>query len=167
MVVVDPKTRSGWWVWIYKQVCTQDGGAGGNLAVSITPAAGSAMRLVAVRMLASGTRAISSYMRDSAAGSIVLLGNITATAACAMNLPSIGALASASNNIIDSKDLIIPSACDFLAYVTSAAVTETATITFVALVSTSTKPTVSWAGSGGTPNAAAASIDTITRLVLP
>jgi hypothetical protein len=151
--------------WSYRQACTQDNAGGGNLIAIITPAVNSAFIPFAGSMIASGNRAVTILLQNGDGNTI---GNISVVGAVAgaqgTIAPAPGAYtATAVGQSIHEKPIAYPNAIN--AVVTSAAQTETATLVLYGeLLGTSTAPTVSWATSGGTPNAAAASENTVTTV---
>ena len=149
--------------WTYRQICTQDNVAGGNLLAKVVAPAGCIMRPVACKMTASGTRAVGIWLADPD-GNIIQLAACTAGAGANLTIPGIGTTPATSGNYPDCTSLM---GREFWFQVTTAAQTETATLQLHMLVyNASSAPTVSWAGSGGTPNAAAATDNTITAAIM-
>lgn len=150
--------------WVYTQVCTQDNGAGGNLQVNITPAAGTRLKLVIASIQASGNRATGWYLLK-ATDTYVVLAAAGASAGGKSSIPALASSAATTGNLPEQYGLVehgIPEDLAYVGLVTAAAQTETATVRVYAVVEgASTAPTVSWAASGGTPNAAAASVNSL------
>ena len=149
--------------WSFRQVCTQDAGGGGYLTVYVTPAAGSMMKIINATHAASGNRAVTQYLCNADVVTMVVLNTIAAVAAATCVIPTPGSAAGVTNGNIATIGLEICAPSFYAGIVTAAAVTETATCMINAeLFGTRTAPTVSWAGSGGTPSPIAATENTIT-----
>lgn len=154
-------TREHRYFWTYRQVCTQDGAGGGTLQADITPATGTVIRLIAARIVASGNRAANWFLLEAGGTSTYALLQATAAAAGAVcSIPATAVTSTTTGSATESNKLDIPEDIKLVGNVVSAAQTETATIELVfEIIGHMAKPTVSWANSGGTPNAAAAAKD--------
>jgi len=159
-----PKWR---WIWSFRQVVTQDNVAGGSLTFILTPPTGQTAKLIDLRLAASGNRALWLGLFDEDSNQTANLATIGATAANTAHLPSIGSVSTASNNVTNSMEVIVGGGATLRGSITSAAQTETATMGCLFICTSATAPSVSWASSGGTPNVADATVDSMTAVLLP
>lgn len=150
--------------WSFRQVCTQDNAAGGNLVATITPPANSSLAHAYGYILASGNRAanIEVFNADGTRVAFVAqVGAVASATAIFAGAPSTNTT-SAGSQEVHNKTVANPSY--LVATVVAAAQTETASLVINAELSSPTAPTVSWATSGGTPNAATATENTVTEV---
>jgi len=156
-----------WYYWSFRQVCTQDGGAGGHLVAIVTVPTDGTFILKGARLEASGNRALLGQVVDSNSAVIGRTMVVSAVAGANVCIPSIGTASTGSANTMGTFDLTIANGMQLTFQVTSAAQTETATVAIHGVIDIPTRPTVSWATSGGTPNAAAATVNTLTLVPMP
>jgi len=155
-----------WYCWQYNQVCTQSNGAGGNLVVTVTPAPGSVIRDMMGYLQASGTRAGKIDIAN-AAGALARVATVASVLGATPVLAPIGAAYTVSNAAQLVADKTLGNPGYIMGEITAAAQTETATLRMTCLCSSPIPPTVSWATSGGTPTAAAPTVNSMTLVVMP
>jgi len=136
------------YLWKYRGVATQANAAGGAIVFDITPGDGNYLELIAARPVNSGTNTLLVQVLDSANNNLGLLGTLGSAAGLQMHLPSIGANANATANVMNSTGLRVLGT-DKLVFLQGAAglQNDTLTVSIRAYVRSSTAPTVSKARS--------------------
>lgn len=90
-----------------RRVATQANAAGGAIVVDITCAAGQMMRIESAYAANSGTNTLQMKVHDGDNAMRAYLANVGSAASNYLSIPSPGAAASASGNLVDSKDLYV------------------------------------------------------------
>lgn len=154
--------------WLYqgRRVNTQDNAGGGALQIRIQIPSGVTARLISMSITgsASAGATLIAGVFDEDGNIQTRAAGIAAGASLISYLPSFGAVAANTNNIADTRGLILGPG-QYLYAVSSAALqTETLTVGVVLLMSAAVEPTWDTTGSAGTPNLAASTISTANTL---
>lgn len=132
-----------------RRVATQANAAGGAIKIDITVAAGQVAKLIGVSMINSGTNGILvNALDEDGVTQIQRIASVGSGAGTYISLPTIGSVATATQNMATSEGLLIgPGSSLALDQTGAGAQNDTSTIGIMLLLSTNTEPTWSKARS--------------------
>ena len=162
----DHKGKNVWWLYQARRINTQTNGAGGALVTRISFPAGQVGKILActVTGTASAGSTLSAFRQDEDGNNVAKLGAMAAGASRTLALPTVGAVATTNDNVVETNEMLFGPG-EFLTFPTTAALlNETETVAIVLLLSTPTIPTWDTTGSAGTPSLAASTISAANTL---
>ena len=159
-----------WYFYQSNRVVTQDNAGGGALRLNYTIPAGQFAILVRARLAGSANVAnvIELRIYDSAGWQCAHLMQTTAGSNKFCYIPTIGTIATTSDNLVSSDRMLIGPGEVLVADSGITSQTQIMQFQVAMLLSTAVAPTITTTGSAGTPNLGAALInETPVQVVLP